>query len=132
MHNGSHQAGAWEALPAGGPGESPNASLRTAGADAMNGETLRRRVVVTNPQGLHMRPASIFADFARKFESAVTVTRDGQGVDGKSVLSLLLLMALPGTELILEVTGPDADRALPLLADLLASPDPEPPPPPKG
>jgi phosphotransferase system HPr (HPr) family protein len=133
MRNGSQHAGAWEARPAdGGPGGSMNASLPPAGADAMNGGTMRRRVVVTNPQGLHMRPASLFAECARQFQSTVTVTRDGQGVDGKSVLSLLLLMALPGTELVVEVSGPDAEAALPVLAELLASPDPEPPLPPKG
>jgi phosphotransferase system HPr (HPr) family protein len=123
MDNGSSHAGAWQA---------PGTAVRAAGGEAMKGETYRRRVVVTNPQGLHMRPAAVFAECARRFESAVTVASADQQVDGKSVLSLLLLMAMPGTELLLEVTGRDAAEALPVLAGLLAAPDPESPLPPKG
>jgi phosphotransferase system HPr (HPr) family protein len=132
MQNGSSHAGAWEAPPAGEPKGSPNAAVRAAGGEAMNGETYKRLVVVTNPQGLHMRPASLFAECARQFESSVTIAHADQQVDGKSVLSLLLLMAMPGAELLLEVTGRDAEKALPVLADLLAAPDPETPLPPKG
>jgi phosphocarrier protein HPr len=88
----------------------------------MNGETLRRKVTITNPQGLHIRPASAFAQLAARFQSSVTVWKETQGVNGRSPLELLLLAALPGTELILEVSGEDARAALDALAELLAAP----------
>jgi phosphocarrier protein len=103
---------------------------------AMNGETLQHKIVVINQDGLHMRPATAFAELAKKFLSRVTVARDSKTVDGKSLLELLLLIAEQGTELTLEVSGPDAREALGSLVKLLtewgvAAP-PEPPLPQKG
>jgi phosphotransferase system HPr (HPr) family protein len=88
----------------------------------MNGETLQRKVVITNPHGFHMRPAAEFAKRAGGFQSTVTLAKDDQRINGKSPLELLLLVALPGTELTLEVSGPDAPMALETLARLLAAP----------
>jgi phosphotransferase system HPr (HPr) family protein len=89
-------------------------------------ERLRRSVTIVNPQGLHMRPAAAFAELAARFDSSVNVCRDAQVVDGKNWLELLLLAAEPGTELIVEVAGPDAAQALDALAQQLASiPAPE-------
>src|SRR5256885_14840511 len=89
----------------------------------MTGEPLRQTVVVTNPQGLPMRRAPAFAQLAGQFDCTVTVSRGGLPADGKSVLSLLLLVAEAGTELELTVSGRDAVRALPALADLLGAPE---------
>jgi phosphocarrier protein len=88
----------------------------------MNGETLRRKVTVADPLGLHMRPLSVFARCAGQFQSTVTVARDDKRVNGKSALELMLLAAEQGTELILEVSGADALAALEALAPLLAGP----------
>lgn len=84
-------------------------------------EPLRRVVTIANPQGLHIRPAAAFAELAQRFEAKVTVSREGQSVDGKFWPDLLLLAAEQGTELILEVEGPDAPDALEALADQLAA-----------
>jgi phosphotransferase system HPr (HPr) family protein len=91
----------------------------------MNGATLRRNVVISNPQGFHMRPLTAFVELARKFQSAVFVCKDDQRRDGKSPLELMTLGADQGTELVLEVTGSDAPTALDALAELLAKPAPE-------
>jgi phosphotransferase system HPr (HPr) family protein len=88
----------------------------------MGGETIERRVTITNPQGFHMRPATMFAQLAGKFESTVTVTKGDQRINGKSPLELMVLGADQGTELILEVSGPDASAAAEALARLLAAP----------
>jgi phosphocarrier protein HPr len=85
----------------------------------MNGEPLRQTVVVTNPQGFHMRPMAAFAQTASRFESSVKVLREGQSVNGKSILDLMLLAAAQGTELTLEVAGPDAGAALEALVAVL-------------
>jgi phosphocarrier protein HPr len=88
----------------------------------MNGEALRRTVMITNPQGLHMRPITAFVEKASKFQSEVYLSRqDGQRTNGKSPLALLGLAAEKGTELILECSGPDEQAALNVLADFLAN-----------
>ena len=76
------------------------------------------RVVVSNPQGLHARPADMFVKRANQFKSRINVLKDGERVDGKSILGVLTLVAEQGTELCIEASGPDADRALEVLADL--------------
>jgi phosphotransferase system HPr (HPr) family protein len=102
----------------------------------MNGETLQHKMVVINPEGLHVRPAAAFAELAKKFQSDITISKDGRAVDGRSPLLLLSLGALPGTELILEVSGADARAALEALVKLLTDwpvvAPPEPPLPQKG
>jgi phosphotransferase system HPr (HPr) family protein len=93
----------------------------------MNGDVLRRKVKITDPLGLHMRPLTAFAQRAGQFQSKVTVAKGDQRVDGRSPLELMLLAAEQGTELELEVCGPDALAALEALADMLAAPAPEEP-----
>jgi phosphotransferase system HPr (HPr) family protein len=88
----------------------------------MNGVPLQHKVVITNPQGFHMRPMAAFAQLASRFESSVKVSREGQSVNGKSILDLMLLAAAQGTELTLEVAGPDAKDALDALVNLLKAP----------
>jgi phosphocarrier protein HPr len=83
---------------------------------------IRRTVTVANPLGLHMRPATAFAQTARRFRSSVAVYNGEKKADGKSSLDLILLVALPGVELVLEVDGDDAVDAVGPLADLLADP----------
>lgn len=83
---------------------------------------LRRTVTVANPAGLHMRPATAFAQCARGYRAAVTVWNGTKRADGKSSLDLILLVALPGDVLVVEADGDDAPDALNRLADLLADP----------
>ncbi|MFO0850811.1 MAG: HPr family phosphocarrier protein [Gemmataceae bacterium] len=86
---------------------------------------LRRTVRVCNPLGLHMRPATAFAQAARGYQAAVTVWHGDKRADGKSSLDLILLVAECGAELVLEVDGADAEAALPALAARLADPGEE-------
>jgi phosphocarrier protein len=108
----------------------PNASPGGAGLPprpapenlrAMSGPSLQRKVVITNPEGLHLRPLSAFAETAGRFQSQVTVTKDREGVDGKSPLALMGLAAEQGTVLRIDVSGPDAPAALDALLELLAN-----------
>jgi len=82
----------------------------------MNGETLRRSVRITNPNGLHLRPLTAFAQRAQQFQARIAVIKDGQAVDGKSPFEMFLMVSPPGAELIIEATGPDAQIALDALA----------------
>ena len=77
-----------------------------------------RRVAVRNPQGLHARPAEMFARLALTFDATIEVVKDGQRVDAKSILHILTLGAEQGQELLLEATGHDAQAALDALAEL--------------
>ncbi len=88
----------------------------------MNGEPLRSKVVLQNVLGMHMRPARWFVELVSKFKSSVSVCKgDREPVDGRSILSLISLGAEQGTELILEVSGPDQQEAMNALVELVAN-----------
>ncbi len=84
-----------------------------------------RSVTVANEQGLHMRPAYLFAETAARFESQIEVVKDDLRIDGKSVLSILTLGAAKGTRLELNATGPDAAEAVNTLSRLMETGFPE-------
>jgi phosphotransferase system HPr (HPr) family protein len=75
-------------------------------------------VTVTLPRtiALHARPAGAFVKTALKFQSRLTVAVDGKVADAKSILAVLALGAVGGTELRLTAEGDDADAALDALA----------------
>jgi len=85
----------------------------------MNEAPLQRKVVVANPNGLHMRPSAAFVELAGRFQSEVTVRYEDKLVNGKSLWDLLLLAAEPGSEVTVEVDGPDANDALEALVSVL-------------
>lgn len=80
-----------------------------------------KNVVISNPQGLHARPAEMFARLALKFDSTIEVIRDGDHIDAKSILHILTLGAAQGTELVLQAEGDDAEAALEALVRLVES-----------
>jgi phosphotransferase system HPr (HPr) family protein len=87
----------------------------------MNEAKLTRTVVVANPNGLHMRPASLIAKLANQYESRIELVRGNERVDGKSMLEIVTLVAEHGTNLMIEASGPDAEAAVDSLAELFAS-----------
>ncbi len=82
---------------------------------------IKRKVKIHNPQGLHARPASAFVKIANKFESEVTVRKDDEAVNGKSIMGLMTLAAIQGTMIEIEASGPDADKAVAELEKFLLS-----------
>lgn len=88
----------------------------------MNEQNASTTVEIKNPEGMHARPADLFAKCAGRFNSTITVIKpDGETIDGKSILSLLTLAAVQGTKLQIEATGPDASDAVQALSDLVGS-----------
>jgi phosphotransferase system HPr (HPr) family protein len=83
--------------------------------------TRSQLVTINNPQGLHMRPAYLFAEAAAKFSSKIELIKNNLRIDGKSVLSILTLGATQGTEVLIEATGDDAQDAINVLQNLLSS-----------
>lgn len=87
----------------------------------MSNQIRSATVTISNPQGLHMRPAYLFAETAAKFESKIELVKEDIRIDGKSVLSILTLGATQGTEVSVEATGADASDAIATLEELLMS-----------
>ena len=85
----------------------------------MSESKLTRTVIVTNPQGLHARPADMFSKLATRFAATVELVKDHERVDGKSILAIMTLAAAEGTRLSIEAAGPDAQEALDALAALV-------------
>jgi len=69
------------------------------------------RVTITNPQGLHMRPAYLLAETASKFDASIELVKDDIRVDGKSVLGILTLGAAQGTDVVVEARSRQARSA---------------------
>ena len=78
-----------------------------------------RTVIINNPQGLHARPAELFAKVAMQFDADIEVIKEDQRVDAKSILNILTLAVVSGTELVLEAVGHDAEAALEALTQLV-------------
>ncbi len=78
-------------------------------------------VVVRNPQGLHLRPATEFAKLAMSTGCRVRVRADGTDVNGASVLELAMLGITQGTRLEIFAEGPGADDAVRRLVHLVAN-----------
>jgi len=80
---------------------------------------VHRDVVIRNPQGLHARPVMQFVDLANQFQCDVFVFKGDMKVDGKSPMEMMLLEATQGTPLRIVAKGPDADKAVEALAELV-------------
>jgi len=76
-------------------------------------------LTLKNRLGLHARAAAKLVHTASAFDAKVTLSRDGDEVDGKSILGLLLLAAGRGTPLLVRVVGRDEEEALGALRDLV-------------
>ncbi len=82
-------------------------------------EKIKEEVIVNNPHGLHARPASLFVQIANKFDSAVHLEREGEAVDGKSIIAVLSLGVNKGMKVNLIVEGNDSSLALKELKEFL-------------
>jgi phosphocarrier protein len=73
---------------------------------------ITRDLVVSNKLGIHARPAAMFVKIASKFESEIYVEKDGERVNGKSIMGLMMLAAGPGSKLKVVAIGSDAQQAV--------------------
>lgn len=89
-------------------------------------QPVRRTAVIVNPNGLHMRPATTFAQLAAEVGCDITVWHGEKRANGKSLWDLIGLCALRGTELTVEADGPDAEATIVRFVEILESPgDPD-------
>ncbi len=84
-------------------------------------ETISKELVITNKMGIHARPAAMFVKTASQFDADVFVEKDGERVNGKSIMGLMMLAAGPGSTLLIEITGKDASKAFEAIESLIDS-----------
>ena len=73
---------------------------------------ITKEVTIVNRLGLHARPAAMFVKTSSKHKADIYVEKDGEMVNGKSIMGLMMLAAGQGSKLVVTAQGPDAERAL--------------------
>ncbi len=80
---------------------------------------VERDMTIRNKLGLHARAAVKFVNLANRFGASVKIVKDGNEIDGKSILGILTLAATQGSEIRLVAAGKDEEAALAALVELI-------------
>ena len=80
---------------------------------------VKKELVVANKLGIHARPAAMFVKTANQFDCDVLVEKDGETVNGKSIMGLMMLAAGPGSKIRIHADGEDAAKAVTEIEALL-------------
>jgi phosphocarrier protein HPr len=80
---------------------------------------MTKEFLVSNKLGIHARPAALFVKTANRFACNIFVEKDGEKVNGKSIMGLMMLAAGPGSKLTVHADGADASKALAELESLI-------------
>jgi phosphocarrier protein HPr len=86
---------------------------------ANDAEFLTRELTIVNKSGIHARPAAMFVKVANRFGSDIFVEKDGEKINGKSIMGLMMLAAGPGSKVTLHAKGTDAPQAIDELEQLV-------------
>ena len=78
-----------------------------------------RTVEIVNKRGLHARASAKFVKLAGTFDAEVRVSKDGQTVDARSIMGLMMLAAGPGCCIDIEAEGEEAEKAVAALENLV-------------
>ena len=79
---------------------------------ATDAEFLAKELTIVNKSGIHARPAAMFVKIANRYGSEIFVEKDGEKINGKSIMGLMMRAAGPGSKVTLHVKGADADAAI--------------------
>lgn len=79
----------------------------------------KKDFTILNKLGIHARPAAQFVKTANRFQSDIFVEKDGEEVDGKSIMGLMMLAAGHGSIISVSADGADAEAALDAISDLI-------------
>ena len=88
---------------------------------ASSKDKIEKEVTIVNRLGMHARPAAMFVRVASRFRCEVWVEKEGEQINGKSIMGLMMLAAGQGSKLRIRCEGPDADKALEELEALIAA-----------
>jgi phosphocarrier protein HPr len=86
---------------------------------AAQSQKIEEEVPIVNRLGLHARPAAMFVRIASRYRSEIWVSKEGEEVNGKSIMGLMMLAAGQGSKLLIRCEGPDADEAMEELKALI-------------
>ena len=95
---------------------SPFPPLRLVSARLM---AFSKTFTVNNKLGIHARPAAQFVKIASRFDCEIRVEKDGEEIDGKSIMGLMMLAAGHGSQLKVTADGNDEEEALTALEGLV-------------
>jgi len=84
-----------------------------------NSTNITKNIEIINKLGLHARAASRFVNLASQFSSHVEVERNGQKINGKSIMGVMMLAAAKGSEITLHICGDDATACSEALTELI-------------
>jgi phosphocarrier protein HPr len=94
--------------------------MASATKNKESGPSIVRDLVIGNKLGLHARPAAMFVRVANRFSADIQVEKDGEEINGKSIMGLMLLAAGCGSRLRVTVVGADATEMIKALEELIA------------
>ena len=94
--------------------------LNRKSTGANRGEKFEKELTIVNRLGMHARPAAMFVRIASRYRCEVWVEKDGEEINGKSIMGLMMLAAGQGSKLRVRCEGPDAQEALRELEQLIA------------
>src|SRR6516162_975639 len=86
--------------------------LSRRSSDAAVHQQIEKDVPVINRLGLHARPAAMFVRIASRYRSEIWVSKEGEEVNGKSIMGLMMLAAGQGSKLRIRCQGLDAEKAM--------------------
>src|ERR1700685_4289693 len=81
-------------------------------AKKTDGDVFSKELTVLNKLGIHARPAAMFVKAANRFACDIFVEKDGEKINGKSIMGLMMLAAGPGSKLTIHAIGADAQLAI--------------------
>jgi len=93
--------------------------LYRKGSRAAPAQKIEKEVTIVNRLGLHARPAAMFVRIASRHRAEIWVAKEGEEVNGKSIMGLMMLAAGQGSKLRIRCDGPDADKAMEELEELI-------------
>ncbi len=82
-------------------------------------QVLTSDMEIKNRLGLHARAAAHFVQTVAKFDAEITITKDDQVVNGKSIIGLMMLAAAQGSTITVTAKGPDAEQAMQAIQTLI-------------
>src|SRR5256885_712189 len=84
-------------------------------------EKVEKEITIVNRLGLHARPAAMFVRVSSRFRADIWVSKEGEEINGKSIMGLMMLAAGQGSKLRVRAEGPDAAEAVKEIEELIQS-----------
>ena|SRR5215203_4983038 len=96
-------------------------SLLSRKSAAPHADKVEKEVTIVNRLGMHARPAAMFVRVASRFRAEIWVEKEGEQINGKSIMGLMMLAAGQGSKLLIRCEGPDAEKAMEEIEELIAA-----------